>query len=177
MKSKYLLGIAIVIALVIVGYIFISTNREVQAPTVENSQTQIEQSTEDGSPAETSTISQEPGEPDETSHPSTGTFSDENNVMGTVEVQVFEVGYDGKSFSPSSADIRVGDVVFFKNNSSTSFWPASAPHPIHNLYPEFNSKAAIKSGETFEFKFTRAGEWKYHDHMNPGVSGIIKVSK
>jgi plastocyanin len=91
------------------------------------------------------------------------------------DVSVFEVTYDGKAFAPSQLTIKNGDIVRFKNNSTGNFWPASAPHPAHTVYPEFDPKKAIAAGQTWEFKFTKSGTWSYHDHINPTAFGKITV--
>jgi len=174
MKSKYLLGSAIVIVLIIVAFILMSMNREAQAPTVDSGSTPIDEVVKVTGESNRNEQAQENVADTAASK---STYSDETDISSGAEVQVFEVSYDGKAFSPASLDIRMGDVVFFKNNSDSPFWPASGPHPTHGMYPEFDAKAPVKPGETFQFKFLRVGEWKYHDHMNNGVSGVINVAK
>lgn len=175
MKSKTTLIILIVLIVAAVGYIAFSMNREAKAPTLEEGQSQT-QNTSDQAKDSMTNSDQDQGAASTTPKPSSATFSDENNAMNP-DVQVYEVSYDGKAFSPASLEIRVGDIVFFKNKSTEAFWPASAPHPIHTDYPEFNAKSEIKAGSTFEFKFTKVGEWKYHDHLNSSVYGVIKVTQ
>lgn len=91
------------------------------------------------------------------------------------DVAVFQVTYDGTSFSPASVTIKNGDVVVFKNASSDSFRPASDPHPTHTNYPEFDAKQPIAAGGTYQFKFTKSGTWGYHNHLNPSATGTIIV--
>ena len=91
------------------------------------------------------------------------------------DIAVFEINYDGTTFNPSQLTIKAGDVVIFKNNSSGSFWPASGPHPGHTAYPEFDPKKAIGAGQSWQFKFTKTGNWPFHDHINPSVFGKIIV--
>ncbi|MEX2033110.1 MAG: hypothetical protein WD889_00930 [Candidatus Colwellbacteria bacterium] len=86
-----------------------------------------------------------------------------------------EVVYTASGFSPKTLIVKTGDTVLFKNNSGRDFWPASAVHPTHTLYPEFDAKRAISSGGSYSFTFTRTGSWKYHDHLNPGATGTITV--
>ena len=54
-------------------------------------------------------------------------------------------------------------------------WPVADPHPAHDIYPEFDPKAPIKSAEQWFFVFDKVGEWKFHDHLYPEFQGIIKV--
>lgn len=107
--------------------------------------------------------------------PPRGTFSGEEDIQGN-DVMVYEITYDGSKYSPASLQIKNGDIVRFKNSSSDSFWPASAPHPQHTDYPEFDAKAAVGPGQTFDFKFTKVGTWKFHDHLKPTAFGSITVS-
>lgn len=96
--------------------------------------------------------------------------------MEAPDILVVQVNYDGVKFEQASLDIKVGDIVIFKNNSNSDFWPASASHPSHTDYPEFDSKSAVPAGSKWQFKFTKVGNWKYHNHLNPGVGGIINVA-
>ena len=91
------------------------------------------------------------------------------------DVQVFEITYDGKAYTPAILSIKNGDVVVFKNNSEEDFWPASAQHPNHLEYPEFDPKKPVAAGQTWQFKFTQSGAWGFHDHLNPKAFGKITV--
>lgn len=104
---------------------------------------------------------------------SQGQFSNEADTQGGVQ----EVIFDGKTFSPSSLTIKLGDTVVFKNESKDAMRVASNPHPTHTDYPEFDSKTNIAAGQIFEFKFTKIGSWGYHDHLNPSITGTVKVTK
>ncbi len=106
-----------------------------------------------------------------------GTFSAGAEADMGPDVLVTQVDFDGTSFSPASINIKVGDIVIFKNNSQEDFWPASNPHPIHTDYPEFDAKQAIPPGGKYQFKFTKAGNWGYHDHLNPSLGGVVNVSQ
>lgn len=85
------------------------------------------------------------------------------------------VNYTDAGFNPSSLEIKVGETVQFVNQSNGGMWVASGPHPSHTAYPEFDPKRNIPSGETYEFTFTKIGEWKYHNHTKTGMYGTIIV--
>lgn len=85
------------------------------------------------------------------------------------------ITYTDSGFSPATLTIKAGDTVLFKNSGSRDFWPASAPHPTHTNYPEFDAKRGIAPGATYSFTFTRVGSWKYHNHLNPTTNGTITV--
>jgi len=95
--------------------------------------------------------------------------------LASPDVQVLSVNFSGSEFTPFTVDIHAGDWVFFKNNSNADFWPASAPHPSHTNYPEFDAKKAYGPGKTFKFQFMKKGTFSYHNHENPSVQGTIVV--
>lgn len=79
-------------------------------------------------------------------------------------------------FDPQEVTIKQNGVVIFENVDTKDRWPASNIHPTHGIYPEFDPKKPIKSGESWEFKFEKGGIWKFHDHLYPSLTGIIKVA-
>ncbi len=92
-----------------------------------------------------------------------------------------EITFSG--FSPNTLTINAGDTVTFVNKDSRPHWPASAVHPTHTVYPEtggcigskFDACKGLAQGEIFSFTFNQKGSWKYHDHLNPGLTGTIIV--
>ena len=106
----------------------------------------------------------------------TGTGAPSGDTSGGGnQVEENVVTYTDSGFSPSTLTVKAGDTVVFKNESSSAFWPASAVHPTHELYPEFDAKAAISLGSTYSFTFNRVGTWKYHNHLNASHTGTIVV--
>ena len=107
----------------------------------------------------------------------------------TVSAQIV---YDGISFVPASVTIQKGQVVTFKNESSAQFWPASAMHPTHTVYPGsgiqkcadsalrptlFDACEGLAAGSSWSFTFNELGAWSYHDHLNPNVFGKVIVEQ
>jgi len=86
---------------------------------------------------------------------------------------VVEITDDG--FEPSTLTVSSGDEVTFKNGSSDDAWPASDVHPTHQLYPGFDAKKPLLSGQAYSFTFTKAGSWGYHNHLEPDEQGTIVV--
>ncbi len=82
---------------------------------------------------------------------------------------------DAHGFSPKTLEIPPGTTVVFDNKDNVAHWPASNLHPTHSIYPEFDPKKGIEPGKDWSFTFQKAGEWKYHDHLNPSLTGIIIV--
>ncbi len=90
---------------------------------------------------------------------------------------VVVVNFDGVSFSPANVNVKVGQKVIFKNNSNKDgMWIASDPHPLHNLYPELDSKMVIDTTKTYEFTASKVGSWGYHDHIQPSITGVLVIS-
>lgn len=89
---------------------------------------------------------------------------------------VFIVHMNEDGFYPSELTVPKGDTVIFENTDTRDRWPASNIHPTHGIYPEFDPKEAISPGEEWQFKFTKTGSWKYHDHLNPKITGTVAVN-
>ena len=69
-------------------------------------------------------------------------------------------------FEPNAVTVPAGTAVRFSNEDGVAHWPASAPHPVHTDYPEFDAKRGIAPGESYSFVFDKVGTWKFHDHLN-----------
>ena len=104
-----------------------------------------------------------------------GRFSSGEGDATAPDIQVWQIDYDGMQFTPKTLNIKVGDYVIFKNNSTDGFWPASDPHPQHTGYPGFYAGKAIDAGSKYQFQFNNAGAWGFHNHLNPGATGTVNV--
>lgn len=89
---------------------------------------------------------------------------------GEVTIRMMEDGYE-----PSEITITKGTKVTFDNVDKYGHWPASDLHPTHTIYPEFDPKRVVKSGEKWSFEFDKKGEWGMHDHLSPYIVGKITV--
>ena len=96
-------------------------------------------------------------------------------VVKSAPMQVTVEINSGGVFVPKQVTIKKGGAVTWVNKGSKSVWPASAFHPTHQVYPEFDSLKGIKANESYSFVFDRIGSWKYHDHLNASASGVIDV--
>ncbi|OGY18267.1 MAG: hypothetical protein A3F04_00135 [Candidatus Chisholmbacteria bacterium RIFCSPHIGHO2_12_FULL_49_9] len=93
-------------------------------------------------------------------------------------VQVEEgttVRYTDTGFVPQSISVIVGDSVTFVNESGKQMWVASAVHPTHQVLPGFDQLTAVGMGESYTYTFEMAGQWKYHNHVSPGDTGVVVV--
>ncbi len=97
------------------------------------------------------------------------------------------VTFSDSGYSPSSVTIKKGQKVRFMNNSNRDFWPASAIHPTHSVYPQkslsdclgssFDACRATPPGGNWEFQFNEVGTWRYHDHLSANRTGTIVVTE
>lgn len=88
-------------------------------------------------------------------------------------ISTVELKEDG--FSPKEITIQAGDTVRFVTTRGKPFWPASNLHPTHEIYPEFDPKEPVNPGQSWSFRFDKAGTWQYHDHLAPLYRGVIIV--
>lgn len=168
MTQKQILAALAVVVIVVIGLVLYSrSNSDVDSNTDQaNSADTLENNNDSATQATTNTNT-----PATTPDPVTG----EPTAPDGNDVQVFEIAYDGKAFSPANLDIKNGDIVVFKNESDKNFWPASGPHPQHTNYPEFDPKKPVAAGQTWQFKFAKTGAWGFHDHLTPNAFGKITV--
>ncbi|MDB5245034.1 MAG: hypothetical protein JWN90_139 [Parcubacteria group bacterium] len=138
------------------------------------------------------------------SHPKTAVapVSDENastSAMATGNAAVGATGqsqiisYTDSGFSPANVTIAEGTTVTWSNTSSRPMWIASGNHPNHTVYDGtstnqhcvsgaptsatvFDECAAIPSGGSYSFTFTKAGSWSYHNHVHASDMGTVVVT-
>ena len=91
--------------------------------------------------------------------------------------QVATIKMTATGFQPDSVTLDQGSTVIFINQDNVARWPASNVHPTHDLYPEFDPQKAIDPGQSWAFKPTKVGQWKYHDHLKPHLRAILIVKK
>lgn len=91
--------------------------------------------------------------------------------------KTWTIEHTDNRFIPSEIKIKKGDTVTWTNRDSSQAWPASAVHPSHQVYPGFDALKSLSNGESYSFKFDRVGSWKYHNHLNPSVTGAVIVEE
>ena len=102
-------------------------------------------------------------------------------VYAHSETQIIKMTPNG--FEPNEVTIDTNSTVIFVNQDKVQRWPASNIHPTHTLYPEkggcigskFDACGGVKPGEAYEFVFEQKGSWGYHDHLRPGLQGVIII--
>lgn len=99
----------------------------------------------------------------------------ESGCSEVIGAQVVEMKQN--VFDPETLTIQRCTEVVFENKDSKAHWPASNIHPTHGIYPEFDPQKGIGPGNSWSFVFDKAGNWRFHDHLNPTVTGEIIVNE
>lgn len=82
-----------------------------------------------------------------------------------------------EGFNPAQLIVKEGDTVTFKTENDEAFWPASNVHPTHTSYPDFDPRQPLSPQSEWSFTFTKAGTYKYHDHINSLYEGEVIVER
>lgn len=85
------------------------------------------------------------------------------------------VDYTDNGFTPKSITVKVGTTVTWTNKASDKMWVASAPHPTHTALPGFDELSGADKGGSYSYTFTKVGNWKYHNHLDPKDFGAVVV--
>ncbi len=91
------------------------------------------------------------------------------------ELQTQVIRMFADNYSVEKITIKQGDSIRFENKSAVDRWPASNIHPTHEIYPAFDPKKPVPAGQNWSFQFKDAGEFKFHDHLSPQITGNITV--
>lgn len=107
----------------------------------------------------------------------------QSSISQTPDVMENVITYTNTGYSPVTLQIKKGETVTFKNQSSRSMWTASAGHPTHLGYPTtggclgsiFDACKGVQPDDSWSFMFDISGTWKYHNHLSPGDTGTVVV--
>lgn len=94
-------------------------------------------------------------------------------------------------FSPATVTVSAGQTVRFVNDSSRSMWIGADEHPTHTEYDgtstrehcvdgaavggAFDQCQAVPRGASWEFTFTKAGTFGFHNHTGASSVGTVIV--
>lgn len=93
----------------------------------------------------------------------------------SAEVAQIKVAITSNGFMPQTITVKAGGSVTWVNEDNVSHQVNSAVHPTHQAYPPLNAVGLIKAGESKPLAFPDAGSFKYHDHLNPSLTGTVVV--
>jgi len=164
--NKIVWIIVVVLLLLVLGFYFMPVGRVNDLPAIDNVVQQGDVSADNL--VDTNSLV----EVFETSNMANDIVASENTII-----------YSDDGYSPKEIAIGAGETVRFVNQSSIPFWPASAMHPTHAVYPTtggcigstFDACNPLPPGESFSFSFTEVGTWKYHDHLTVSNTGTVVV--
>ncbi len=77
-------------------------------------------------------------------------------------------------FEPQTITVKVGDKVTWTNASGGQVSINSNDHPTHLLYPPLNL-GVVNDSQSVSLVFDKAGSYGYHNHFNPGETGVVVV--
>jgi len=106
-------------------------------------------------------------------------------VVDISEKRAFVVVLTDKKFIPDEIYIQLGDTITWINTGTRKHWPASDAHVTHGDYPQTSERDCLGSlfdvcrglspSEEWSFIFGFEGDWAYHDHIFPEITGTIFV--
>lgn len=146
MSKNAVVVLAVIILLVLGGWYYLQSKKSSNNQQVSTPQTSTE--TMSASPSESASPS------------------------GMMSKNVVKITASG--FNPQNMTIKAGESVEWMNDDSENHTVNSAPHPTHTAYSLLNL-GVIKPGESKSLTFPTAGTYKYHDHLNPSLTGSITV--
>lgn len=97
------------------------------------------------------------------------------HAAGTNSITDKTVVLTKNGFEPAQIRIQEGQTIRFTTRKSQPFWPASDPHPTHDIYPAFDPKEPIDASKSWFMRFDKVGSWSYHDHLAPVYGGVVIV--
>lgn len=97
------------------------------------------------------------------------------NASPPAQVSQNLIKITSSGFEPQTITIKAGESVSWFNEDSVSHQVNSAVHPTHQVYPPLNTVGLIKAGESKSLMFPDQGGFKYHDHLNPSLTGSVVV--
>ncbi|KKQ78293.1 MAG: Plastocyanin [Candidatus Daviesbacteria bacterium GW2011_GWF2_38_6] len=78
-------------------------------------------------------------------------------------------------FEPQTITVKAGESVIWVNENTVSHQVDSVVHPTHQVYPPLNTVGMLPAGESKSLVFADKGTYKYHDHLNPSLTGSVVV--
>jgi plastocyanin len=94
------------------------------------------------------------------------------------EVQNPVITASSGSFSPSCITVASGTEISWKNSGSQEVQIGVDPHPSHTGNRQLTNNEfvlQVRAGQTATSTTPTAGEYQYHDHLNPTAKGTVIV--
>lgn len=94
------------------------------------------------------------------------------SLTTTNQQNIITLTQDG--FLPATLTVKTGITVAWENKSGVDATVDSDPHPTHTNYPVLNL-GALPDGGKLSLVFDKPGTYGYHNHLNPSQTGTIVV--
>ena len=111
--------------------------------------------------------------------PAATTTKEESSTTSSAEVSEENIiTYNDSGFGPQSLTLKSGESLTWVNNSSRNVQVGSALHPTPTVNQEITGNdfvIELAPGESTKVQLAKTGEWGYHDHLRPSMTGKIIV--
>ena len=94
--------------------------------------------------------------------------SSQNNSGQNPSSSANAVDISGFAFSPSNITVKVGGTVTWTNMDSSA-------HTVTGITSNGPDSGTLQKGQTYSFKFTEAGTYKYSCKFHPSMTGTVTV--
>jgi plastocyanin len=97
----------------------------------------------------------------------TGAWKKAQNAGSTAQEPAAIILITADGFEPSTVTIKKGQAVSWVNRDSEPHQVATDPYPQENGLVGFTAPAPSTTDDSYVFIFDKAGQFTYHDHLNP----------
>jgi plastocyanin len=95
-------------------------------------------------------------------------------ISATVPPAVVDITSTG--FSPATISVKVGQAVDWTNtDTAPHFVTSDDPRPLTKTTPNPKSNSALDPTTSYDYIFSKAGTYTYHDELNPDFRGTVIV--
>ncbi|PSO45805.1 MAG: hypothetical protein BRC25_00890 [Parcubacteria group bacterium SW_6_46_9] len=179
--NKATTTILVVLAIAVSGFLIFSDGSSQPQQPADQPKTTTNIDSNQPDESTTSPTSTDDRQPEDNVNPTTSASPAEN---GSANSPAATVTYEDGQFSPQTVTIRQGQTVRFESVDG-NMWVGVDQHPTHTEYDgtslQEHCNGRQKSfdqcevGDTYSFTFDEAGEFGYHNHVNPSAGGMVIV--
>ncbi len=179
MNNKGYIILLVVIAAVIVGYLYFNTPVSAPAPQTAAPLTSAGAGNKAPAPSASASAVKTSAPRATTPPPAASTRTTQSTPVqpGSAYNPLVQVSYLDSGFSPARLVVHLGQTVQFLNLSGTPLWVASDPEPTHDGYPGFDENGVSQVGESYQFTFNKLGTFGYDNHVDQAMHGVIIVEQ
>ncbi|MBI3261000.1 cupredoxin domain-containing protein [Candidatus Berkelbacteria bacterium] len=135
---------------------------------------ETKESSATATPAATTTPSPSPAAQEDSKKSGSTSATSGSTSTSVSEPKTYKIELEQDGFKTTNLSINAGDSVIFEIKDEGSYQIRSGPHPTHIDIPELDSGVVAK-GAKYTFKFTKAGTFRFHDHLHTNFTGTITV--